>query len=126
MQAVLTAAVRAHLRFPTAADAVPGVTAAVVSDRGVWSGAAGVDGAGTTLDPRAMFAVASISKTFTAAEVMVQVAAGPSTLTRGYRDYVGQELARTVRPCDKRSVCAAACRTSPPLAGEIACCVRKT
>src|SRR3954464_11037207 len=47
----------------------PGVTAAVVSDHGSWSGAAGVDGFGRRLRPKAMMSIASITKTFVAAEV---------------------------------------------------------
>jgi len=50
---------------------VPGVTAAVVTPEGVWSGAAGVDGRGTPLVPESGMALASITKTFTAAEVML-------------------------------------------------------
>src|SRR5690349_21504877 len=47
-----------------------GVTVAVVTQAGTWSGAAGVDGAGTTLVPDSAMAIASITKTFVAAEVM--------------------------------------------------------
>ena len=50
---------------------VPGVTAAVLSPAGAWTGAAGVDGAGTALVPEATFDIASITKTFTAAEVLL-------------------------------------------------------
>ncbi len=48
-----------------------GVTAAVVTPEGVWRGAAGVDGCGTPLVPQSGMALASITKTFTAAEVML-------------------------------------------------------
>ena len=47
-----------------------GVTAAVVSASGAWTGAAGVDGVGARLVPEAMMDIASISKTVTAAEVV--------------------------------------------------------
>jgi len=47
-----------------------GVTAAVVSASGSWTGAAGVDGAGARLVPEAMMAIASITKTVTAAEIL--------------------------------------------------------
>jgi CubicO group peptidase (beta-lactamase class C family) len=50
---------------------VPGVTAAVLSPAGAWTGAAGMDGAGTALVPEATFDIASITKTFTAAEVLL-------------------------------------------------------
>ncbi len=53
------------------AKLIPGVTAAVVTPAGVWSGSAGVDGRGTPLEPDSGLAVASITKTFTAAEVML-------------------------------------------------------
>ena len=51
-------------------DAAPGLTAAVVSDQGVWSGAAGTGGDGAALTPTAMMNIESISKTFAAAEVL--------------------------------------------------------
>lgn len=50
---------------------LPGVTAAVASPAGTWSGAAGVDGRGNSLEPHSGMALASVSKTFTAAEVML-------------------------------------------------------
>jgi D-alanyl-D-alanine carboxypeptidase len=50
---------------------LPGVTAAVASPAGTWSGAAGVDGRGNRLEPHSGMALASVSKTFTAAEVML-------------------------------------------------------
>ena len=53
-----------------------GVTVAVVTQNGSWSGAAGVDGAGTRLVPEAAMGIASITKTFVAAEVMRLVEAG--------------------------------------------------
>ncbi|GAA1609816.1 serine hydrolase domain-containing protein [Kribbella sancticallisti] len=48
-----------------------GVTAAVVTDKWVWSGAAGKDAAGTALTPQTSMGVASITKTFVAAEVLL-------------------------------------------------------
>lgn len=48
----------------------PGITAAVVTARGSWSGAAGTGGDGTPLVADAMMSIASITKTFTAAEVI--------------------------------------------------------
>ena len=50
---------------------VPGVTAAVLSPTGKWTGAAGVDGAGAPLVPQAMTDIGSVTKTFTAAEVLL-------------------------------------------------------
>jgi D-alanyl-D-alanine carboxypeptidase len=54
----------------THAAGAPGITAAIVSDRGSWAGAAGRDGEGATLTPDAMMSVAGITRTFVAAEVM--------------------------------------------------------
>ena len=64
MQQALDEAVRDSTR-------VPGVTAAVLSPSGGWTGAIGVEGAGTPLVPEAMFDIASATKTFTAAEVLL-------------------------------------------------------
>ena len=50
---------------------LPGLTAAVLSPVGGWAGAAGVDGAGAPLVPEAMTDIGSVTKTFTAAEVLV-------------------------------------------------------
>ena len=50
---------------------VPGVAAAVLSPFDGWTGAAGVDGAGTPLVPEAMTDIGSVTKTFTAAEVLI-------------------------------------------------------
>jgi len=50
---------------------IHGVTAAVVTPDGVWSGAAGVDGKGAAVQPNSGMALASITKTFAAAEVML-------------------------------------------------------
>ena len=56
---------------PPGADAPLGVTAAVLTPDGTWVGAAGVDGAGAPLTPQTMIAIGSLTKTVTAAEVMV-------------------------------------------------------
>lgn len=50
---------------------LPGVTAAVVTPQGSWSGAAGHDGRGAVLVPTSGMAIASITKSITAAEVML-------------------------------------------------------
>ena len=65
-----------------------GVTAAVVSPAGSWSGAAGVDAAGGTLVPESAMAIASITKTFTAAEVLSLVDQGLVDLDAPISDYV--------------------------------------
>jgi CubicO group peptidase (beta-lactamase class C family) len=50
---------------------MPGVTAAVLSPVRGWVGAAGVDGAGTPLVPEMVTDIGSVTKTFTAAEVLL-------------------------------------------------------
>lgn len=71
-----------------AADYGVGVTAAVVSSEGTWAGAAGVDGAGNPLVPESAMAIASITKTFVAAEVMRLVGQGLVDLDAPISDYV--------------------------------------
>ena len=65
-----------------------GMTAAVVTPDGVWSGAAGVDGAGTPLQPDSALSLQSISKTYTAAEVMLLAGRGLVDLDAPITDYV--------------------------------------
>ena len=69
-----------------------GVTAAVVSDTVVWAGASGTDGAGDRLVPEAAMAIGSITKTFTAAEVMLLVDQGLVGLDDPVADYVDVPL----------------------------------
>lgn len=69
-------------------DGAPGVTAAVVGDRGSWQGAAGVDGFGRRLRPDAMMSIASITKTFVAAEVMRLAQARQLALDAPVTDYL--------------------------------------
>ena len=65
-----------------------GMTAAVVTPDGVWSGAAGVDAAGTPLQPDSALSIMSISKTYTAAEVMLLAGRGLVDLDAPITDYV--------------------------------------
>lgn len=65
-----------------------GVTAAVVSPAGTWSGAAGVDAAGVPLEPESAMSIASITKTFTAAEVLHLADEGLVDLDAPVSDYV--------------------------------------
>ncbi len=69
---------------------LPGVTAAVVSPQGVWSAAAGVDGVGAPLQPDSGMALASITKTFTAAEVMLLAERGKVDLDAAASTYLDQ------------------------------------
>jgi D-alanyl-D-alanine carboxypeptidase len=71
-----------------AAEGLPGVTAAVATPRGWWAGAAGVDGAGQSLVPESAMSTGSITKTFTAAEVLVLADRGLVDLDAPVTDYV--------------------------------------
>ena len=70
----------------------PGVTAAVVSDQGQWQGAYGVGGRGVKLVPSSVMCIASISKTFTAAEVLHLAAQGKIDLDDPMSRYVTNRL----------------------------------
>jgi D-alanyl-D-alanine carboxypeptidase len=65
-----------------------GITAAVVAEDGTWQGAAGQDGAGDELVPESAMAIASITKTFVAAEVMQLSGLGLVDLDAPVTDYV--------------------------------------
>ena len=90
LQAILSGAVDDHALTPLAG--APGITAAVVSDRGSWAGAAGRGGDGARLSPDAMMSVASITKTFVAAEVMQLAAMGKVDLDAPLSTYVRHPL----------------------------------
>ena len=66
----------------------PGVTAAVVTPDGLWSGAAGVDGDEAKLTAESGMALASITKTFTTAEVMLLVERGEVDLDKPASTYL--------------------------------------
>lgn len=66
----------------------PGATAAVVTRDGAWAGAAGVDAVGAELEPESAFAIASITKTFVAAEVLLLSAHGQVDLDVDVAEYV--------------------------------------
>ena len=92
MQKVLDDALITH--------ATPGITAAVVSADGMWTGSAGRGADGKALDRSAMFAIASITKTFTAAEVMLLAERGQVDLDAPLSSYVDlpvTDLGPTVR-----------------------------
>ena len=67
---------------------VIGLSAAVVSPQGSWAGAAGVDAAGTAIEPTSAFAIASPTKTFVAAEVLLLAAQGKIDLDAPVTKYV--------------------------------------
>lgn len=70
-----------------------GVTAAVITDQGAWSGAAGIDGAGASLTPDAELAIGSITKNFVAAEVLLLAGAGHVDLEAPLSRYVDEPVA---------------------------------
>ncbi|MBK6872917.1 MAG: beta-lactamase family protein [Kineosporiaceae bacterium] len=82
------AALQSALDSWIAQDKLIGATAAVVTPQGVWSGATGVDGAGTRLQPEAAMAIMSVTKSFTAAEVMLLATRGLVNLDAPLTDYV--------------------------------------
>ena len=67
---------------------VIGLSAAVVSPAGSWAGAAGVDAAGTAIKPTSAFAIADITKTFVAAEVLLLASGGKIDLDAPVTTYV--------------------------------------
>ena len=67
---------------------VIGLSAAVVSPEGSWAGAAGVDAAGTAIKPTSAFAIASTTKTFVAAEVLLLASQGKIDLDAPVTKYV--------------------------------------
>jgi D-alanyl-D-alanine carboxypeptidase len=78
--------------YPDSPAGSRGATAAVVTDRWTWSGAAGTDSRGTPLRPDTSMAVASITKTFVAAEVMLLANAGKLNLDLPLSRYVQHRL----------------------------------
>ena len=71
---------------------VRGVTAAVVSPAGSWSGAAGVDANATRMVPDDMVGIASITKTVTAAEVLQLEQTGQIDLDAPASTYLSHRL----------------------------------
>ncbi|WP_410787696.1 serine hydrolase domain-containing protein [Kribbella sp. C-35] len=78
--------------MPDIESGARGVTAAVVTDRWTWSGAAGVDARGTKVVPTSSMAVASITKTFVASEVMLLAKAKKVDLDAPLSTYVKHKL----------------------------------
>jgi len=90
--AALQAVLAKVVSNPTAEAGSRGVTAAVVSDKWIWSGAAGKDAAGTALTPQTSMGVASITKTFIASEVLLLVQAKKIDLDAPLSQYVKHKL----------------------------------
>ena len=90
--APLPAAARSRLdrtlQKALATSAIHGVTAAVLTDAGRWTGAAGKGLRGEPLVPRSTLMFASITKTFTAAEVVLLAARGKLDLDQRISAYL--------------------------------------
>lgn len=84
----MAARLRSELERWVAEGNGTGVTAALVSASGTWTGAAGVDGAGEPLVPEAAMGIASMTKTFVAAEVLLLADRGAVDLEAPVTDYV--------------------------------------
>jgi CubicO group peptidase (beta-lactamase class C family) len=78
--------------FPDSPAGSRGVTAAVVTDRWAWSGAAGKDALGAALVPTTTMGVASITKTFVASEVMLLAKAKKVDLDAPLSTYLKHKL----------------------------------
>jgi len=65
-----------------------GLTAAVITDQGTWAGAVGIAADGTTLVPASSMAIGSVTKTFTAAEVLHLASRGQVDLDRKLSSYI--------------------------------------
>ncbi len=89
---VLQAVVDLAAASPDVPTGSRGATAAVVTDRWTWSGAAGTDVKGTALRSDTSMAAESIMKTFVAAEVMLLVKAGKVDLDKPISTYVQHKL----------------------------------
>ena len=90
LQAVLGEAVVLHAA--SGAAGAKGLAAAVVTDRGSWAGAAGTDGVGARVQARSMMPIDSITKTFTAAEVLRLAQAGKVDLDAPLSKYIDDPL----------------------------------
>jgi D-alanyl-D-alanine carboxypeptidase len=69
-------------------DLVPGMTAAVVSPAGSWTGAVGLDGQGVTLEPTSGMALAHLTESFVAAEALLLAERGQLDLDAPASTYV--------------------------------------
>lgn len=81
-------ALQAEVEAWLARSDLVGVTAAVATDDGAWAGAAGVDGIGQRLVPQSAMGIGSVTKTVTAAEVLLLAEQGLVDLDAPVADYV--------------------------------------
>jgi D-alanyl-D-alanine carboxypeptidase len=93
LKAVLDRVVAEGLRDPRSPRGAPGITAAVVTPDGYWTDAAGTGGdMHRMLVPQAMMAIGSITKTFTAAEVLQLTRPGLIALDKPASNYLDHPL----------------------------------
>ncbi|MFF0271045.1 serine hydrolase domain-containing protein [Kribbella sp. NPDC004536] len=85
-------AINQIVEFPDSPSGARGATAAVVTDHWTWSGAVGTDSQGRPLRADTSMAVASITKTFIAAEVMLLAGKGKLNLELPLSRYVPHRL----------------------------------
>ncbi len=88
MPAATVAKLQASLDGWVGTNGIPGLAAAIVSPDGSWAGAAGVDAAGSEIEPNSAFGIESMTKTFTAAEVLLLAAQGTIDLDAPVTSYV--------------------------------------
>ena len=69
-------------------SAAKGAAAAIVTPDGSWAGATGVDGAGKPIKPTSAFGIGSVSKTVTAAEILLLASQGKLDLDSPVADVV--------------------------------------
>ncbi len=93
-QAVLDRAVHTDALFPESRAGAAGITAAVVTDRGTWTGTAGVDEHGAPLGPASRSAIAGIANTVVAAEVLHLADGRRMDLDAPLSTYVARGLGR--------------------------------
>jgi CubicO group peptidase (beta-lactamase class C family) len=91
-QAVLEHAVEINGMFPESRAGAAGISAAVVTDRGSWTGAAGVDGHGVPLVPTSASNIAGITNTVVAAEILHLTEARRMDLDAPLSTYVARGL----------------------------------
>lgn len=84
VQRALTQAIEVHSYVGDAC----GLTAAIVTPDGTWVGAAGEDGTGHELEPDSAMLIASVTKTFVAAEVLLLASRGEVDLDAPIDSYL--------------------------------------
>ena len=79
---------QAQLTSYIAEKGLVGLSAAVVTPKGIWAGGVGVDGAGKAIRADSALAIASTTKTFVAAEILLLSQQGKIKLDAPVTNYV--------------------------------------